>query len=326
MNREHVARAALRAYPWPVRAVRGEEMVGTLIDTSAGSAMRFAREILDLVRLGLRARAAQTATVGARRLIADGFCLAGVFFMTQDLATALSDRRVAHALYSSASIALLAAILGIALTGRDRLAGVGALVWTALRMPGLIAAHLTVTDYAGMALPVVSFTVMLVAPRVRVRVSWIADSGSLRRTAVLAATVAILVVLAILAIFARPAGPLLLCLAVLLLAPIRPSFLVRASNRRAMLWLVPILAAVVVLGGLKLLVLAAAAAFVGFAALVLLTDPRLAIAVAVTLTNVGISKASGTRPLMVALFIAATPGVLAAAVARNRRLQRDAHN
>jgi hypothetical protein len=301
-------------------------MVGTLIDTSAVSAIRFAREIADLVRLGMRARAAQTATVGARRLTTDGLCLAGVFFMTQDLATALSDRGVAHALYSSASIVLLAAVLGIALTGRDRLAGVGALVWTVLRMPGLIADHLTVSDYAGMALPVICFTVMLAAPRARVPVSWIADVSRVRRIAVLAAAVVILVALATLVIFDRPAGPLLLCLAVLLLAPTRSVPLVRASNWRAVFWLVPVLAAVVVLGGLKLLVLAAAAAFVGFAELALLTDPRLAIAVAVTLTNIGIAKAGGTRPLTVALFIAATPGVLAAAVARNRRLQRDAHN
>jgi hypothetical protein len=59
-------------------------MVGTLIDASAGSATRFAREIFDLVRLGMRARAAQTASVGARRLTADGFCLAGASGLESD--------------------------------------------------------------------------------------------------------------------------------------------------------------------------------------------------------------------------------------------------
>ena len=40
MSREGLATIALRALPREVRASRGEEMVGTLLDSSAGSRAR----------------------------------------------------------------------------------------------------------------------------------------------------------------------------------------------------------------------------------------------------------------------------------------------
>ena len=64
MIRERVARAALQAYPTRIRSARGAEMVGTLLDASASSRTRFAREIVDLVRSGLRARATRTERRG----------------------------------------------------------------------------------------------------------------------------------------------------------------------------------------------------------------------------------------------------------------------
>src|SRR3954467_6557460 len=80
MSRERIAGLGLLSYPAgpprDAREARGEEMLATLHDVSAGSRRGFAREIADLVRLGLRMRATTTATVGARRLIADGLCLA----------------------------------------------------------------------------------------------------------------------------------------------------------------------------------------------------------------------------------------------------------
>jgi hypothetical protein len=93
-------------------------MLATLLDASAGSRMQFARELADLVRLGLRARATQTASVGTRRLIADGLCLAGAWLLTLDLSTLLSQRaRGLHdPLLAWPSIALLAAVLAVAIT------------------------------------------------------------------------------------------------------------------------------------------------------------------------------------------------------------------
>lgn len=118
-------------------------MLATLRDVSAGSRRGFAREISDLVRLGLRTRASSTASVGARRLVADGLCLAAAWLMTLDVSTLLSQRaRGMHdPLLSAPSIALLAAVLALAFIGYDRLAGAGALVWTALRLPALWDHH-----------------------------------------------------------------------------------------------------------------------------------------------------------------------------------------
>jgi hypothetical protein len=110
MSRERLARVALRAYP---SATHADEMLATLMDASAGSRGRFVRELVDLVRLGLRGRATRTASVGAGRLVADGLCLAGIWLMTVDLTLLLSwrYRGLRDPLLTWPSIALLAAAL-----------------------------------------------------------------------------------------------------------------------------------------------------------------------------------------------------------------------
>lgn len=110
MNRERIGAAVLRAYPAEMRDARGAEMLGTLLDASAGSSLRFARETAGLLRLGLRSRATRIAAGGARRLIADGACVAGAFFLTQDLATALHSRGVLLAGAFSGPFAALALV------------------------------------------------------------------------------------------------------------------------------------------------------------------------------------------------------------------------
>lgn len=166
MNRERIGAAVLRAYPAERRAARGAEMLGTLLDSSAGSKIVFAREAVDLMRLGLRARATRLAADGARRLLADGACIAGAFFLAQDLATALHSRGVPDAVYSPAAMTVLGVVLLAAVSGHDRIAGLGALVWTALRLSGVMAG-IDVAGYPVAALPVICFIVMIVSPRSR---------------------------------------------------------------------------------------------------------------------------------------------------------------
>ena len=68
MTREALAGWALRVLPDSLRASRGEEILGTVLDCAGtGSRTRFARELADLVGVGLRARAAGR---GSRRLLA----------------------------------------------------------------------------------------------------------------------------------------------------------------------------------------------------------------------------------------------------------------
>ena len=179
MNRQRVARYALHAHPWAARAALGDEMLDTLLEASAGSRRRFVGEVVDLVRTGLRARATQTASAGAGRLCADGLCLAATWVMMLDLSTLVAQRvRGMHdPLLAWPSIALLAALLALALFGLDRLAGAGALVWTALRIPQLMDVHPGIAGLVPEALPVICFAVMLIAPRRRApdarRLAWL---------------------------------------------------------------------------------------------------------------------------------------------------------
>lgn len=99
-------------------------------------------------------------------MVADGACLAGIFFLAQDLATALSSRGVPDAVYSPAAMTVLAIVLIPAIAGHDRITGVGALVWTALRFSGAMAG-IDVAGYPAAALPLICFAVMVVSPRRR---------------------------------------------------------------------------------------------------------------------------------------------------------------
>lgn len=274
MSGQRIAELALLAYPRSARVAHGEEMVATLQDASAGSRRRLVREIADLVRLGLRARGALTASAGLRRIVADGLCLAAVWLMTLDVSTLLSQRaRGMHdPLLSAPSIALLAAVLALALVGYDRVAGAGALVWTALRLPTLWDDHPGLVNLAPEVLPIICFCVLVLAPRRRApdprRLAWLLVPATL----------------------VAAAGP----------PPGEAS---------------PLLVAAVLLGALLVVLVGVA---------LLPTDPRLAIAGAVSLSTLGVSIVvhhhDASAP--VSLFVAATPVVLAAAAARTRRLRR----
>jgi hypothetical protein len=273
MTRADAARIALLAYPSPARAARGGEMVATLLDVSAGSRRRFVAELIDLARAGLRDRAALTARAGAPRLVADGLCLAAVWVATLDLVTLLAQRaRGMHGpLLVWPSIALLAAALALALIGLDRLAGAAGLLWSALRLPELLHLHPGLAGLAPEVLPLVCFTVLLLAPRRR--------SPDLERLAWL------LVPIGLLTLFGPGIG-----------------------NS-------PILMGAVLLGVLLV---------VAFAVALLPTDPRLAIAGAVSLTNLAIAVLCINHQTSVVLWLAlaATPAALVVALARTRQLQR----
>ena len=147
-----------------------------------------------------------------RRVVADGLCLAGVWFLTLDLSTLLSQRaRGMHdPLLSAPSIVLLGAVLAIALVGFDRLAGAGALVWTAARFPLLLDANPGIAGAAVEIVPIVCFAAMLLAPRQRApdvrRLAWLIVPATLVATLgpsngeqnpLLLATVAVVAILVI---------------------------------------------------------------------------------------------------------------------------------
>ncbi len=133
MMRERLGRAALHAFPETVRASRGEEMLGTLLDVSANSRSRFVLEIIALVGAGLTARAIESAKPGARRMLADGVCLAAIVLLTMFVSTDLGDRIRGNPWSPSSPWPhiLAGAALILALIGYDRLAGATALLFTA---------------------------------------------------------------------------------------------------------------------------------------------------------------------------------------------------
>jgi hypothetical protein len=276
MSRERIAELALLSYPGDARGARGEEMLATLLDVSGRSRGHFAREVADLVRLGLRTRATSTARAGARRLIADGLCLAGIWLMTLDVSTLVTQRArgMQDPLLASAPLALLVAALAVGLIGYERGAGAGALVWTALRLPSLWDHHPGVVNLAPEVLPIVCFCVMVLAPRRRAtdlrRLGWLIVPATL----------------------------------VFTLAP--------PNGERS-----PLLVAYVALGAILV---------TAFCLAMLPTDPRLAIAGAISLSNLGLAVVihhhDASAPA--SFFLAAAPVVLATAVTRTRRLRRAA--
>jgi len=173
MKRERMIAAALLAYPRDMRERLGGEMGATLLDASAGSNVAFGREVVELSRLGLRARATRTAAEGARRVVADGVCLAAVWLMVLDLSTLLAQtvRGEHDPLLAPASVIALGVALALALTGWDRLAGAIALVWTAARMPALFDHYPSMRlAVVAVSLPsIVCFATLVVFPRRRAR-------------------------------------------------------------------------------------------------------------------------------------------------------------
>lgn len=188
MIRERFGRAALRAYPPQSRAARGEEMLGTLLDASEHSPAGFGRETVSLLRAGLRERAALTASVGSRRLIADACPQAIAILILWLLRNGVLAGIETSTLGAPLVVALiaLAALLVCAVVGYDRIAGIGGFVLTVgivlLADPHAPLRTRSVT-LAIALVPIACFVVMALAPRVRPhdprRLLWLAPAGAL---------------------------------------------------------------------------------------------------------------------------------------------------
>jgi hypothetical protein len=165
---------ALRAYPPGFRSARGEEMLGTLLDAGEDSTSAFIRGCASLVVGGLRERIRENARIGAGRLIADAFCLAGVLWSLMRFLSWHPVPRGYAQFWSLATLVLLAAVLVFAALGRDRLGGLCGFV---------LGAHIAVQavgqpgpQFSGVQFfldywlgPLMCFTVMVLRPRIRSR-------------------------------------------------------------------------------------------------------------------------------------------------------------
>jgi hypothetical protein len=218
-NREDLAARAFLALPVAIRESRGEEILGTLLDSAGtGSRTRFVRELVDLVHTGLRAR---TAGRGSQRLVTDGFCRGAILVMTLDLSTLLAQKLggVQDPLLSWVSIGTLSVTLATALIGAERLAGAAAFAWTLARFPQLISYDPTFRGIAPTIVPLICFTVLILASRRRGldprRLAWLAATAALVRayghwhaTELITATVrAAAVMLMVAAVLTIPSDP-----------------------------------------------------------------------------------------------------------------------
>jgi hypothetical protein len=167
MIRDRVARAALRAYPSTVRASIGREMLGVVLESGAHLRIDFAREIANVTRIGLHTRAASTARVGTRRLLADAFCCGGLLIIAVHLGAQLaSGLQIGAAATWSPSLGLLALSFALGLVGYWRLAGAGALAWLAMTWPSVSSGgHAPAAQAVVLAVPLACFATMTIASR-----------------------------------------------------------------------------------------------------------------------------------------------------------------
>lgn len=180
MTREWIARAALRAYPERVRAARGLEMLGTVLDAGSQSNVAFARELAGLASGGLRARITTPAGLSARRVIADGVCYSGFLMIAVVFAARLGIEVTLGTFLGGRSIvelAVLGTALVAALIGYDRIAGAATLVWLVLDTDSQYIAAQEKILIATFALPIACFLVMIISPRRHarraLRVAWL---------------------------------------------------------------------------------------------------------------------------------------------------------
>jgi len=165
---ERIGRAALRAYPPPVRQARGPEMLGMLLDAGEHSRRAFVRESGSLVLGGLRERRAITVRAGARRLIADSCCQAVLIWLMLWILSAL-DTQLFAGLSRQLLVqeVVLAAILLCALVGYERIAAISGLA--AIAVFGPIGPHTQLVLLARAVVPIGCLLVMVRAPRKRPR-------------------------------------------------------------------------------------------------------------------------------------------------------------
>jgi hypothetical protein len=137
----------------------------------------------------MRSRAALTSDAGARRVVADGVCLAAVYFLTLFLSSEIGNKiRGFDPLgpwqpLRAVSLGVLGAALALALVGFDRVAGAVALLFVATLLTDPAWRDQTIERREMMVVLVICFIGLALAPRRRKpsyrRLSWLAVTAAL---------------------------------------------------------------------------------------------------------------------------------------------------
>jgi hypothetical protein len=169
MSKAWMGRAVVRTYPAEVRAVRGEELIGTLLDAGDHSSAAFGRHLVSLAAGGVLARSRMVLGQPLGPLSVDVLRWACIMVVARGLTGELGSLRWDGAPpWSLQTICLLwggpALVLVLFTAGRDRTAAFVGLIWlvadllTRSRPPVSLWIQLWLPEVAG-------FIVMLVAPR-----------------------------------------------------------------------------------------------------------------------------------------------------------------
>lgn len=169
MSRHWIGRIAVRAYPAEARAVRGEELVGTLLDAGDHSLAAFGRQVVSLIVGGLAARSREAFRQPLWQLALDVVRWATIMIVARRLIGEFAWLRWESFQWGSFTTVFLyyagpALILTAFTAGRDRAAGVIGLVWITrdIVRAGEPGASVWIELWL---LPIVGFALMTIAPQ-----------------------------------------------------------------------------------------------------------------------------------------------------------------
>jgi hypothetical protein len=169
MNRESVGRIAARSYPVEIRAERGAELVGTLLDAGDDSRTAFVRQVASVIGTGLAARAREALTQQPAQIAICALAWAAVIVLVRSLVALLGFevRATGHVRFPEGAFLtwILPALIVLLFTlKRTRISGilgvaliVGHLVENQAPMAGRVIPELV--------LPFAGFVLLALTPR-----------------------------------------------------------------------------------------------------------------------------------------------------------------
>jgi hypothetical protein len=170
MTRKWIAEAAVGLYPAEVRAVKGDELVGTLLDAGAVSLAAFLGELVSVIVAALALRSGDALAQPLGELASDSVRWGAVITVVSAMAADFVERvhwgaGLRWATVTSWQQCLApAVIVTMFVLGRDRLCGLAGLSWCVdlvIRQP-----QLGLTGWISwMVLPIMGFGAMVSRPR-----------------------------------------------------------------------------------------------------------------------------------------------------------------
>lgn len=170
MTRKWIGQTAVRLYPADVRAAKGEELVGTLLDAGDHSRAAFIGQLMSLIVAGLVARSRDVHSQPLDQLAFDVIRWAAVITVGRVMSgVVMAQVRWGGSIGWAPKtiwVAYLAPalILAMFISRRDRAAGVTGLAWCLVE--ALDSPQLPVRGWIELlVLPLVGFGLMTIAPR-----------------------------------------------------------------------------------------------------------------------------------------------------------------